>query len=117
MKKVKKQILLVSLILLAGNIALFAQEGRVISGTVKDDGGNPVAGATILVKGSPATAVTDENGRYSITTDRKNTVLLISSVGFTSKEIKTGDATTLDIEISASAADMDEVIVTAVGVK
>ncbi|HRP57634.1 SusC/RagA family TonB-linked outer membrane protein [Agriterribacter sp.] len=117
MKKVKKQILLVSLILLAGNIALFAQEGRVISGTVKDDGGNPVAGATILVKGSPATAVTDENGRYSITTDRKNTVLLISSVGFTSKEIKTGDATTLDIEISASAADMDEVIVTALGVK
>lgn len=117
MKKVKKQILLVLLVLLAGNITLFAQEGQVISGTVKDGKGNPVAGATILVKGSTATAVTDENGRYSITIDRKNAVLLISSVGYTSKEVKTGNASTMDIEMSASAADMDEVVVTALGVK
>lgn len=117
MKKCKKTLLLLSMIFLVSSISLFAQEGRVISGIVKDDKGNPVAGATVLVKGSPATAVTDENGRYSITTDKKSAVLLISSVGFTSKEIKTGDATTLDVELSTSAADMDEIVVTALGVK
>ena len=117
MKKCKKTLLLLSMIFLVSSISLFAQEGRVISGIVKDDRGNPVAGATVLVKGSPATAVTDENGRYSITTDKKSAVLLISSVGFTSKEIKTGDATTLDVELLTSAADMDEVVVTALGVK
>lgn len=105
------------MIFLVSSISLFAQEGRVISGIVKDDKGSPVAGATVLVKGSPATAVTDENGRYSVTTDKKGAVLLISSVGFTSKEIKTGDATTLDVELSTSAADMDEIVVTALGVK
>ena len=117
MKKCKKTLLLLSMIFLVSSISLFAQEGRVITGIVKDDRGNPVAGATVLVKGSPATAVTDENGRYSITTDKKSAVLLISSVGFTSKEIKTGDATTLDVELLTSAADMDEVVVTALGVK
>ena len=117
MKKLKKPILLVLLILLVGNIVLLAQEKLTISGVVKDDSGNPVPAATVTVKGTPQTVFTDENGRYIVTVDGKNVTLLISSVGFTSKEVKAGDSGALDITLSSSSADMDEVIVTALGVK
>src|SRR5690606_36539888 len=117
MKKVKKQILLVLLVLLAGNVALFAQEGRVISGIVKDGDGSPVPGATITVKGTPQTVITDESGRYTVTLTGKNNTLIVSSVGFTSREVKPGSSGMLDIELSSAAADMDEVVVTALGVK
>jgi iron complex outermembrane receptor protein len=69
------------------------------------------------VKGTPLSTITDENGHYSITVTSKNPVLVISSVGFTTKELKPGSEATFDIALSSSAADMDEVVVTALGVK
>ncbi|MBN8858774.1 MAG: SusC/RagA family TonB-linked outer membrane protein [Sphingobacteriales bacterium] len=109
--------LLLVLFLGTGSIISFAQESRKISGTVKDEKGAALAAATIYVKGTPLSTITDENGHYNITVTGKNPVLVISSVGFTTKELKPGSGTTFDIELSSSAANMDEVVVTALGVK
>ncbi|MGN6436661.1 MAG: SusC/RagA family TonB-linked outer membrane protein [Agriterribacter sp.] len=117
MKRIKKPILLVTLLLLMGNLCLLAQEKRTISGVVRDDQGNAVPGASVTVKGTLQTAVTDEKGRYTLSVTGANPTLLVSSVGFTTKELKAGDSNTLDIEMSSSAADMEEVVVTALGVK
>ncbi|MBX3242082.1 MAG: SusC/RagA family TonB-linked outer membrane protein [Chitinophagaceae bacterium] len=117
MKKCKPQFLWLVSLLLMCNMALYAQEGRIVSGVVKDDKGNPVIGATVSIKGSPASVFTDDDGKYSITVSGRNAVLLISSVGFTTKEVRPGESTNLDVELESSAADMDEIVVTALGVK
>lgn len=94
-----------------------AQEKRTISGVVKDDKGSPVPAATVTVKGMHISAITDENGRYVINVTTKNPTLIISSIGFTSKELKAGEGNTLDAVITSSATDIEEVVVTALGVK
>lgn len=117
MKTNNKSFLLGLFLLLFSTSVVLAQQGRVISGVVRDNNGNPIAAATVSVKGKPVSVFTDDEGRYSITVDNKNAVLLVSSVGFTTKELTPGEATTLDVALESSAADMDEVVVTALGVK
>lgn len=99
------------------NMLLLAQVKRTITGVVKDNNGKPVPSATVSVKGTTQSATTDENGRYSITIEKNNPVLLFSSVGFTTKELSLGNSSTLDVSLTLSVTDMNEVIVTALGVK
>ncbi|MBX2920666.1 MAG: SusC/RagA family TonB-linked outer membrane protein [Chitinophagaceae bacterium] len=118
MQKLKKAFLLMTLFLLAGSTTLlFAQQTRVITGIVKDDKGNSLAGATVSAKGSTTSVVTDENGRYSITVSGKNAILIISSIGFAEKEISVGNANELNVELVTSEGEMSEVVVTALGIK
>src|SRR5260221_4435505 len=63
-----------------------AAEGHRIEGTVSDENGQPLKGATVHVKGSKRTVPTEENGRYSIEA-APGSLLEISSVGFGSQEI------------------------------
>lgn len=112
-----KRLLLVLFALLLGNMYLFAQVKRTVTGVVRDNTGKPLPSATITIKGTTQSVVTDEDGRYSLTIDKNNAVIVISSVGFTSKEMAVGSASTLDATITSSVTDMNEVIVTALGVK
>lgn len=106
------------LVLLMGiSTIAYSQEKRTISGVVRDDKGSPVPSATVTVKGTHLSAVTDENGRYVINITTKNPILLISSVGYSTKELKAGEGNTLDVTVASSATDIDEVVVTALGVK
>ncbi|MFV0564233.1 MAG: carboxypeptidase-like regulatory domain-containing protein, partial [Flavobacteriaceae bacterium] len=66
----------------------FAQE-KTISGTVTDDSGLPLPGATVLVKGTTRGASTDFDGNYSINAAQGAT-LVVSFVGYTTKEVKVG---------------------------
>lgn len=118
MKRENRLFLLTLLILLVCNISpLLAQVKQTITGVVQDDAGNPVPYATVSVKGALLSVLSDENGRYSINVDKSDATLVFSSVGYTSKEAKIGGSPTLNITISQSATDMNEVVVTALGVK
>ena len=99
------------LLLLPGNV--YAQ-GKTITGKVTNDAGNPVAGATIQVKGTTVGTTTDNSGNYSITA-AKGAVLVISNVGFLDREIVVGDNATINVLMSTSARDMSEVIVVGYG--
>jgi iron complex outermembrane recepter protein len=112
-----KRLLLVLFTLLMSNMLLLAQVKRTITGVVNDNNGKPVPSATVSVKGTSQSVTTDENGRYSITVDKSNAVLVFSSVGFTSTDLSTGNSSTVDASLTSSVTDMNEVIVTALGVK
>ncbi|HMR92557.1 MAG TPA: SusC/RagA family TonB-linked outer membrane protein [Chitinophagaceae bacterium] len=113
-----KRFLIVLLALLLGNAILLAQGRRTITGVVNDSEGRPVPSVTVAVKGTTQSAVTDEGGRYSITVENDNAVLVFSSVGFETVELNAGSAATLNATLNASATNLGEVVVTtALGIK
>lgn len=112
-----KRLIIVFLLLLMSNAILLAQGRRTITGVVNDNNGKPVPSATVSVKGTTQSVVTDENGRYSITVDNSNAVLVFSSVSFTAKEIAVGSSNSLNAKLETSAGDLGEVVVTALGIK
>jgi len=81
-----------------------------INGTVTDEEGKPLEGATILVKGTPNGTKSDANGNFSISAE-PNSTLIISFVGYESTEIKIGNRTTITVQLKPSVAVGDEVVV------
>jgi TonB-linked SusC/RagA family outer membrane protein len=113
----KKRLLLVCCALFVANTMLLAQGKRTITGVVTGDNGKPVPSATVSVKGTTQSVVTDENGRYSITVDNNNAVLIFSSVSFTQSELTVGNSSAVNASLQSLTADLGEVVVTALGIK
>ncbi len=90
-----------------------AQQGKV-SGIVTDSNGEPVIGASVMIKGTDTGVVTDYDGRYTIAAKPGQT-LVLSYVGYNKKEVAVGSATTYNVQLSSSTS-LDEVVVTAMGV-
>ncbi len=93
----------------------FAQE-KTISGNVSDNSGLPLPGVNIVVKGTATGTQTDFDGNYTINTNR-GAVLTYSYVGFSTKEVVVGDSDSIDVQLSEDAAQLEEVIVTAQGIR
>ncbi|WP_298555398.1 SusC/RagA family TonB-linked outer membrane protein [uncultured Algibacter sp.] len=93
----------------------FAQE-KTISGTISDGSGLPLPGATVLVKGTSSGTSSDFDGNYSINANQGD-ILVFSFVGYTTQEIGVGASNTINITMAEDAEALDEVIVTALGIK
>ena len=91
-----------------------AQNSKV-TGVVKDGSGEPLIGATVQVKGTNRVTATDIDGKYSIQAAPGST-LVINYVGTNPKEVKV-TGSTLDINMDDANALLDEVVVTALGIK
>jgi TonB-linked SusC/RagA family outer membrane protein len=89
---------------------------RKYSGTVTDEKGEAIIGANISIKGTKSGTVTDTGGRFSIQAAAGAT-LFVSYIGFTSKEIKLGNNTEMQIVISEDIKLLDEVVVVGYGVQ
>jgi TonB-linked SusC/RagA family outer membrane protein len=87
-----------------------------ISGAVRDGQGNPVVGASVVVKGSTVGATTDANGGYSISAPA-DAALVFSFLGLTTKEEAVAGRGRIDVTLSESDQAIDEVVVTALGIK
>jgi TonB-linked SusC/RagA family outer membrane protein len=94
---------------------VFAQE-RTITGIVLSQDNTPIVGASVLIKGKTTGTQTDPNGKFTISTTPKD-VLVVSGVGFTTREIKVGNSTTISITLEAANGELQEVVVTALGIK
>jgi TonB-dependent starch-binding outer membrane protein SusC len=101
------------LFLLLSTNVLFAQT-KLLSGVVKDDKGQPVQGANVSIKGSTTGTTTALNGSFSITV-ADNATLVISNVGFASKEVGVEGKTNIEIQLVSQSSSMNEVIVIAYG--
>ncbi|WON95601.1 SusC/RagA family TonB-linked outer membrane protein [Sphingobacterium sp. UGAL515B_05] len=93
--------------------SLYAQQ--TVSGKVSDKTG-PLAGATVAVKGSIVKTLTNEHGSFKIDAEKGQTIR-ISMIGYKTQEIVVGSSTTLKIELESDESSLDEVVVTALGIK
>jgi len=85
---------------------------REIKGTVKDVDGNPLPGANILVKGTQTGTLTDFDGNFVIAVSEANDVLVVSFLGFTTKEINIVEKNTIAIVLEPSSEQLDDIVVT-----
>ncbi len=89
----------------------FAQK---VKGKVTDDKGLGLPGANILVKGTSTGTTSDANGFYSISADKKAT-LVISSVGFLTQEVDINNRSTVDVTLATDVKSLEEVVVVGYG--
>lgn len=89
---------------------------RTIKGTVIDELGEPLIGATIVVKGGSSGTITDFDGNYTIVAGSSD-ALIFSYVGYLSKEVKVDNQSVIDVEMASDAKQLETVVVTALGIK
>ncbi|HDZ15141.1 MAG TPA: SusC/RagA family TonB-linked outer membrane protein [Pricia sp.] len=86
-----------------------------ITGTIMDSGGQALPGASIVEKGTTNGVTSDFDGNFLIVATSDNPILVISYIGFSSKEIKVDGETEIIIQLQESTAGLDEVIVVGYG--
>jgi TonB-linked SusC/RagA family outer membrane protein len=108
----KKISLVLSLVLFAFGFAL-AQ--RTVTGTISDQKGEPMVGASVLVKGTTTGVVSDIDGKYSLNLPAGATTLVFSFAGYVTQEVTTSASNVIDVSLSEST--LQEVVVTAIGIQ
>lgn len=93
----------------------FAQEEPRISGTVTDDNGMPLPGVNVLVKNTTRGVQTDFDGNYSIEAE-EGEILVFSYIGMKTVEYTVQDNDNIDVVLQPDAAQLEEVVVTALGI-
>jgi TonB-linked SusC/RagA family outer membrane protein len=90
-------------------------QNKVVTGTISDDKGNPLQGATVVVKGSKAATSTNSQGSFSINVPGSARALVISSVGFATQEIDITDKTTITASLVVTSTSLNDVVVVGYG--
>jgi len=97
------------------SISLVSAQTKTASGTVTSaDNGEPVIGASVLIKGTSQGTITNVNGKFTLTVPA-NATLVISSIGLISQEAAPG--TNMEIVLLTDTKTLDEVVVTALGIQ
>lgn len=104
----------VSLMLLALISFTASAQDQQISGTITDETGAGLPGASVLVKGTSTGTVTDMNGKYSLTAGSDD-VLVISFIGYSQQEVSVGGRSTIDLQMQLDAEQLSEVVITGYG--
>ncbi|WP_017257337.1 SusC/RagA family TonB-linked outer membrane protein [Pedobacter arcticus] len=87
----------------------------LVKGRILDDEGLPLPGVSVKAKNEKAATVTDVNGNYSISVEKKTSVIQFSFLGFESQETTVGDRTTINISLKVIASRLNEVVVVGYG--
>ena len=122
----------VSLILVAGAMTLpvsasadfapekhetaISQQNGKVTGTVEDEFG-PIAGASVVVKGTTNGTITDTEGSFSLNDVKNGSVIQISFIGYATKEVTYTGQSSLSVLLAEDTQKLDEVVVTAMGIK
>ena len=108
--------LLLAIGLFVTPITVAQPRGKTISGTVVDDAKKPLVGATVVVEGKNANAITDIHGHYQITASRGD-MLVFNFLGMHPQKIAVGSQTVIDVQMLTDAVGVDEVVVVGYGVQ
>jgi TonB-linked SusC/RagA family outer membrane protein len=88
-----------------------------VSGTVTDQEGTPLPGANIVEKGTTNGVTADFDGNFSIEIDNDNAVLVVSYIGYATKDVPLNGQTSITVILEESSAGLDEVVVVGYGVQ
>lgn len=92
-----------------------SQQGHRITGIIKDESGEPVAGANILVKGTAIGTMTDGDGKFTLEVQNTLSPLIISFIGYNTQEIEIGNQTDFNIRLKQDTQSLEEVVVIGYG--
>jgi TonB-linked SusC/RagA family outer membrane protein len=112
----KKLIYVTHLMVLLFSTVLFAQQ-TTIKGKVIDTDGMPLPGASVIVKSTSVGVITDFDGNFSIDVPDGEKVLEITFMGFKPQDVNLTRETNIQITLQEDAAELDAVVVTALGIK
>ncbi|OFY61852.1 MAG: SusC/RagA family protein [Bacteroidetes bacterium RBG_13_43_22] len=87
----------------------------MVRGTIRDEKGNPIPGATVVVKGTSTGTTADLNGNYVIENVTPQSILVVSFIGFKSQETIVGDRAQINIILQEEVTALDEVVVIGYG--
>ncbi len=95
---------------------LAEQQKNTVRGTVTDQAGEPIIGASIVIKGTTKGVVTDTEGRFSIDVSNGAT-LEVSCIGYEKRVVKVGAQRNVSITLAEDTKSLSDVVVTAMGIK
>jgi TonB-linked SusC/RagA family outer membrane protein len=99
-----------------GALSGYGQQQLVVTGTVTDaSNGTPLPGVNVVIKGTVTGALTGLDGKYTLTVSDPNSVLSFSFIGYLTSEEQVLGRATVNIALSPSTKELDEVIVTGYG--
>ncbi|WP_036383684.1 TonB-dependent receptor [Muricauda sp. MAR_2010_75] len=111
--KIKSKLLTISFLLFQA--VLLAQSNITVSGTVTDDQGTPLPGASIILMGTTTGTQTDFDGNYSLDNVSSTGTLSFSYIGFATQEVSINGQTIINISLQEDTESLDEVVVVGYG--
>ncbi|MFD2788757.1 TonB-dependent receptor P3 [Arenibacter antarcticus] len=112
----KNQNLKILMLLLFGMMTTIMFGQQEVRGVITSDAGELLPGVSVVVKGTTTGVTSDFDGNYSISVPSGNAVLAFSYLGMKNKEVTVGSQTTINVVLETSSEELDEVVVTALGI-
>lgn len=97
-------------------VTIVQQNGRV-TGVVRDETGEPIIGANVIIKGTATGTITDLDGNYALEGIPADATLQFSYIGYIPQEVRVGSQSTINVVLREDTQTLDEVVVTALGIK
>lgn len=104
------------LVLVFGLLQVSAQE-KIVTGKVTTIEGNPIPSTTVVSKSSRLSTVTDFDGNFKMKLTRPKDILIFSSIGYADKQVSMDSAGFITVHMAASASELEQVVVSALGFK
>ncbi len=108
-----KQVTIYGIIIIAALTAFLPRTSFTVKGKVTDSTGAILSAVSVTEKGTANITQTDTNGNFAITVADAGAILVFSSVGYDTKEIKVSGKSMLHVQLTGSTANLEEVVVTA----
>ena len=83
---------------------------KTITGSIKDDLGEPLPGVNVVIKGTTIGTITDMDGKYTMSNMYNDAILQFSFIGLATQEVVVGDQMTIDIQLKPDFVGLDEVV-------
>jgi len=115
-----KKFLLAGMIALLAGLCLLTQahaQTRAVRGTVKEAAGDPLPGVNVLLKGTTIGTTTDATGSFQLNSIPDNAILVFSLIGYVTQEKPVANQTVVDLTLVEDNKVLNEVVVTALGIK
>ena len=97
------------------NAVVMLKEDRIITGIVKDEQGEPLVGATVVLKGTNVGTATDIDGTFTLSVADDAQILVVSYTGYSTQEISIANQTNVEVTLSSDLATLEQIVVTGYG--
>ncbi len=112
----KKRLLVLKITFLSLLTLLGYAQDMSLRGTVTEEGGGPIYGVNVTVKGTNQGTITDDKGQYSINV-KKGATLTFSYIGYVGQDVAVGNSSVINISLAPQSTVLNEVVVTALGIR